>query len=146
MQPFLLLVAGFALLVIPLGWWNALRIALALMFLFTASAHWGRRRADLVRMVPSAFPRPDVMVTVTGVLEIVGAVGLLVAPFAPYAAIGLTLLLVAIFPANVRAAQQQLTIGGRAATPLALRAVIQLIFLAATLAVAFGKTNHGFIL
>jgi uncharacterized membrane protein len=145
MQPFLLLVAVFALLVIPLGWWNALRIALALMFLFTASAHWGGRRADLVRMVPAAFPRPDVMVTVTGVLEIVGAVGLLVAPLAPYTAIGLTLLLVAIFPANVRAAQRQLTIGGRAATPLALRAVIQLIFLAATLAVAVGKTTHGFI-
>ena len=31
------------------------------------------------------------MVTATGVLEIVGAVGLLVAPLAPYAAIGLTL-------------------------------------------------------
>jgi uncharacterized membrane protein len=139
MQPFLLLVAVFALLVVPLGWWNALRIALALMFLFTASAHWGRRRADLVRMVPSAFPRPELMVTVTGVLEIVGAAGLLVAPLARYAAIGLTLLLVAIFPANIRAAQQQLTIGGRAATPLALRAVIQLIFLAATLAVATGS-------
>jgi hypothetical protein len=54
--------------------------------------------------------------------------------------------LVAIFPANVRAAQQQLTIGGRAATPLVLRAVIQLIFLAATLAVAVGKPTHGFIL
>jgi hypothetical protein len=67
MQPLLLLVAVFALLIIPLGWWNALRIALAVMFLFTASAHWGRRRADLVRMVPSAFRRPDVMVTVTGV-------------------------------------------------------------------------------
>jgi len=139
MQPFLLLVASFAVLVFPLGWWNALRIALALMFLFTASAHWGRRRADLVRMVPSAFPRPDVLVTVTGVFEMVGGLGLLVAALAPYAAIGLTLLLVAIFPANVRAAQQRLTIGGRAATPLALRAAIQLILLGATLAVATGS-------
>ena len=136
MQPFLLLVASFALLIFPLGWWSALRVALAVMFLFTASAHWGRRRGDLVRMVPSVFPRPDVLVTVTGVLEIIGALGLLVSSLAPYAAIGLTLLLIAIFPANVRAAQQRLTIGGRAATPLVLRAAIQLIFLAATLTVA----------
>jgi uncharacterized membrane protein len=141
MQPFLLLATLFVLLIIPLGWWNALRIALAVMFLFTASAHWGRRRADLIRMVPSAFPRPDLMVSVTGAFEIVGAVGLLVTPLAPYAAIGLALLLVGIFPANVRAAHQHLTINGRRATPLALRAAIQIIFLAATLAVATGGTK-----
>ena len=97
MQPFLLLATLFVLLIIPLGWWNALRIALAVMFLFTASAHWGRRRADLIRMVPSAFPRPDLMVTVTGAFEIIGAAGLLVTPLARYAAIGLALLVVGIF-------------------------------------------------
>jgi hypothetical protein len=32
-----------------------LRAALALMFALTASAHWGRRRSDLIRMVPLAF-------------------------------------------------------------------------------------------
>jgi uncharacterized membrane protein len=141
MQPFLLLASLFVLLVIPLGWLSALRISLAVMFLFTASAHWGRRRADLIRMVPSAFPRPDLMVTVTGVLEIIGAIGLLVTPLAPYAAIGLTLLLVGIFPANVRAAREDLAIGGRRATPLALRAAIQVIFLAATVAIAAGGLN-----
>jgi uncharacterized membrane protein len=138
MQPFVLLASLFVLLVIPLGWLSALRFALAVMFFFTASAHWGRRRADLIRMVPRAFPRPDLLVTTTGVLEIMGAIGLLVTPLAPYAAIGLTVLLVAIFPANVRAARADLTIGGRRATPLALRATIQIIFLAATLAVAVG--------
>jgi uncharacterized membrane protein len=138
MQPFLLLASLFVLLVIPLGWLSALRVALAVMFLFTASAHWGRRRADLIRMVPPVFPRPELMVTVTGVLEIIGAIGLLITPLAPYAAIGLTMLLVGIFPANIRAAREDLTIGGRRATPLALRAAIQVIFLAATLAVAVG--------
>jgi uncharacterized membrane protein len=138
MQPFLVLASLFAFLLIPLGWWSALRIALAVMFLFTASAHWGRRRADLIRMVPPAFPRPDVMVTLTGVLEIMGAIGLVITPLAPYAAIGLTLLLIGIFPANVRAARQHLTIDGRQATPLILRAAIQIIFLVATLAVTAG--------
>ena len=139
MQPFLLLASLFVLLVIPLGWLSALRVALAVMFLFTASAHWGRRRADLIRMVPPAFPRPDLIVTATGVFEIIGALGLLVTPLASYAAIGLTMLLVGIFPANVRAAREHLLIGGRQATPLALRAAIQIIFLAATAAVAVGS-------
>jgi uncharacterized membrane protein len=123
-------------LLLPLGWWNALRLALAAMFLLTASAHWGRRRDDLIRMVPPAFPRPDLMVTLTGVLELMGAIGLLVTSVAPWAALGLTMLLVAIFPANVRAARERLTIGGRQATPLVLRALIQVVFIAATTTVA----------
>ena len=36
----------------PFGWYTALRLALGWMFLFTASAHWGKRRADLIRMFP----------------------------------------------------------------------------------------------
>jgi hypothetical protein len=50
-----------------------LRAALGMMFLFTASAHWGKRRPDLIRMVPPALPRPDLLVTFTGVLEIAGS-------------------------------------------------------------------------
>src|SRR5580692_461049 len=55
-----------------------LRAALGLMFFLTASAHWGKRRPDLIRMVPSVFPRPDLLVTVTGVLEVLGAIGLFI--------------------------------------------------------------------
>src|SRR5262249_53491432 len=118
MQPFIVLVSVFALLVLPLGWWASLRIALATMFLLTASAHWGRRRADLIRMVPAAFPRPDLLVTFTGICEILGAIGLLIPRLAPVAAIGLALLLLAIFPANVRAAREGIAIAGRPATPM----------------------------
>jgi uncharacterized membrane protein len=138
MQPLIVLVTLFLLLVFPLGWWNALRMALAGMFLLTASAHWGKRRNDLIRMVPAALPRPDVLVTITGICEILGAVGLLIPAVAPVAALGLTLLLVALFPANVRAAKESLTIGGRPATPLPARAAIQIVFLTATTAVMVG--------
>jgi uncharacterized membrane protein len=139
MQPLLVLGSVFMLLLIPFGWWDALRVALAVMFLFTASAHWSRQRPDLIRMVPPAVARPELMVTLTGIFEIMGAVGLLVAPVAPYAALALTLLRVAVFPANVRAARQHLTIGGRRATRLALRAAIQIVFVVATAAVAAGR-------
>jgi hypothetical protein len=32
-------------------------------------------RADLVAMVPSAFPAPGLLVTFTGILELAGALG-----------------------------------------------------------------------
>ena len=64
-------------------WTWCLRGGLALMFLLTASAHWGKRRADLVAMVPGVFPRPDLMVSATGVLEILGAMRLLIPAIAP---------------------------------------------------------------
>jgi uncharacterized membrane protein len=138
MQPLVLLVAVLLLLILPLGWWTALRVALTAMFLLTASAHWGKRRSDLIRMVPAALPRPDLLVNATGICEILGAVGLLISRVAPVAALGLTLLLIAVFPANVRAARQAITIGGRPATPLPARTAIQIVFLTATIAVIVG--------
>jgi hypothetical protein len=74
MVPFLVLVtATLALRAIgaagvpPLdGWTPSLRAGLSLMFLLTASAHWGKRRRDLIAMVPTALPHPDLIVTITG--------------------------------------------------------------------------------
>lgn len=119
------------------SWMMCLRMGLAAMFLFTASAHWGKRRPDLIRMVPPAFPRPDLIVTITGVLEILAAVGLLIPSTTAAAAVGLVALLIAMFPANVRAASRNLTIGGTAATPWPLRLLLQIVFIAALLVAAF---------
>jgi uncharacterized membrane protein len=141
MLPLGVLVVLFLLLAFPLGWQAALRIALAGMFLLTASAHWGRRRPDLIRMVPDSIPRPDLLVTVTGLCEILGAIGLLVPPFTRWAAIGLAVLLIALFPANVRASSEGITIGGKPATPLLARSLIQVVFLMATIAVAIGSNG-----
>jgi uncharacterized membrane protein len=112
------------------GWQPALRDALAIMFLVTASAHWGRGRADLIAMVPPLIPRPDLMVTITGVFEILGAIGLLVPRASRAAAIGLILLLLAVFPANVYAALNDLQLLGKPVTPLAERTAMQIAFLA----------------
>jgi uncharacterized membrane protein len=140
MAPFIVLLALFVVLSllghfhlpVAFGWWTSLRLALAGMFLLTASAHWGKRRPYLVQMVPPVFPRPDLLVTVTGVLEILGAVGLMLPAVAPYAALGLSLMLLAVFPANVHAARNRLTIGGRQVPALLPRTLLQLIFLAAS--------------
>jgi uncharacterized membrane protein len=122
------------------SWTICLRGALALMFLLTLSAHWGKRRPDLIRMVPAAFPRPDLIVTITGVLEILGALGLLFPATASAAAVCLAVLLIALFPANARAVRQRLTIAGEPATPLLLRTLLQIVFIAALIAAGFAES------
>jgi uncharacterized membrane protein len=145
MIPLIALAASFLLFVflgmagIPYfaGYHHALRLALAVMFVLTASAHWGAKRVDLVRMVPPSFKRPELWVTATGILEILGAAGLLIPATVTIAAIGLSLMLIAVFPANARAARLRLTIGGRPVPKLGIRIVIQLIFLACVLIAGF---------
>ena len=118
------------------SWQMSVRAGLAGMLLLTGSAHWGRRRADLMAMVPDRFPRPDLLVTITGALELAGAAGLMISRTAPYAAVCLALLFVAMFPANIKAARRRLTINGQPVTPLPQRTAMQTLFLAAAVAAA----------
>ena len=114
------------------SWTGALRIGLAVMFVFTAASHFHpRTRPDLIRMVPASLPVPALLVTATGVLELLGAVGLLVPQALPAVAYGLMALLVAMFPANVHAEREGLMIAGRRATPLLWRLPLQLFWIAA---------------
>jgi uncharacterized membrane protein len=114
------------------SWTGALRFALAVMFLFTAASHFHpRTRPDLVRMVPSNLPGPGLLVTITGGLEILGAIGLLVPPTVRVAAYGLMALLIALVPANMHAARAQLMVAGRRATPLILRLPLQAFWIGA---------------
>ena len=113
-------------------WQDALRVGLACMFLFTAVSHFHpRTRTELIQMVPPLFPAAAPLVTVTGLLELLGAAGLLLSRTRSVAAYGLVALLVAMFPANVHAARARLQIAGRPASPLALRLPLQLFWIAA---------------
>lgn len=118
----------------PVG---ALRFALAVMFAFTALSHFlPRTRADLLRMVPPALPVPGVLVSVTGILELAGALGLLLPPLVRLAALALAALLVALFPANVHADRGKVQVAGRQAMPLRYRLPLQLFWIAGLLWVA----------
>lgn len=110
-------------------WQDSARCALATMFAFTGVAHFTKLRRDLARMVPLMFPWPMAMVYVAGVLELLGAAGLLLPRFRAVAGLCLIALLVAMFPANMRAAFNHMELGGRPATPLWLRAPMQLLFI-----------------
>lgn len=124
-------------------WPVALRGGLAAMFVLTGVSHFVGMRQDLIDMVPPALPEPGLLVTITGVLELAGAAGLLWRRTAPWAAGGLSALLVAMFPANVYAAVEGLTVGGAPATALVPRTLMQLIFLAATLTVLAHHVRRG---
>ena len=114
------------------SWPAAIRGGLCAMFLVTALAHFNSMRHDLARMVPPIFPRPLAVIYFTGVCEVLGAIGLLLAWARIYAAAGLILFMVAILPANIHAAKAKVTLRGRPATPLIVRIPMQVLFIALT--------------
>jgi len=110
-------------------WQASARYALSVMFVVTGSAHFNRMKHDLERMVPRAFPRPMLIIYITGVLEFLGAAGLLLPKVRGVAGVCLIILLVAMFPANVRAARERLSLRGKPATELWLRLPMQVFFI-----------------
>ncbi|MBI9113403.1 DoxX family protein [Sanguibacter suaedae] len=118
------------------SWSTATAVGVAAMFTLASTAHFRQpRRAGLVAIVPTGVPRPELAVTVTGVLEIVGALGVLVPATRTVAAVCLALLLVAMFPANVRAASGPVH-PSAPTTPLALRTALQVVFITACVVAA----------
>jgi uncharacterized membrane protein len=100
------------------------------MFLFTSTAHFSSMKHDLAAMMPEPLPDGLWIIYLTGVFEIAGAIGLLIPRTRRLAGIGLLLLLVAMFPANVNAALNGIPLGGEPATALWLRTPMQLLFVA----------------
>ena len=115
-------------------WHIALRAALGAMFLLTASAHWGKRRPDLLRMVPQGIGDAGTWVTFTGIAELALAAGLQVPQLAAWAAAAAVMMLCCLFPANLKAARERLAIGGRPVLPALPRLILQLIFIGALIA------------
>jgi uncharacterized membrane protein len=121
------------------GWTAAIAVGLATMFVLTGIAHFAPpMRRDLIAIVPPRLPAPGLLVTVTGVLELLGAAGLLLPATRTAAAWCLLLLMLAMFPANVYASRmpnppQSMT------TRLSVRTATEIVFLAAAVAVAVGS-------
>jgi len=114
------------------SWPAARRAGLAIMLLFTGSAHFNSMRHDLVRMVPPAIPYPMGMIYFTGICEIVGGIGLLVPATRIAATIALIAFFLAILPANIHAAQAGIRLRGKPVTPLVWRIPMQVLFISLT--------------
>ena len=110
-------------------WAASTRVGLAVMLCFTAAAHFNSMRPDMVAMVPSSVPNPEFMVTLTGICEILGAVGLLVPRTRRIAALALIVFMLSVLPANIHAAQAGVTLRGAPAMPIVPRVALQLLFI-----------------
>lgn len=146
MAPLIALVLG-TLAARPAGWlgvdyvddWPAaIAVGLALMFVVTGIAHFvNPLRRDLIAIVPPRLPSPGLLVTTTGVLELLGAVGLLYPPTRAAAAVSLGVMMLAMFPANVYASRMTKPPKSMT-TRLPLRTVEQVVFVGAALVVGLG--------
>ncbi len=88
------------------SWPQAVAVGLAAMFVMTGVAHFvPAMRRDMIAIVPPRLPAPGLLVTITGVLELLGAAGLLYPPTRVAAAVCLFVLMLVMFPANVYAAR-----------------------------------------
>jgi uncharacterized membrane protein len=120
------------------SWTAAIAAGLAAMFVLTGIAHFAPPlRRDLIAIVPPRLPAPAMLVTGTGVLELLGAVGLLLPATRVAAAACLLVLMLAMFPANVYAARMP-NPPKSMTTRLSLRSAVEVVFLAFAVAVAVG--------
>jgi uncharacterized membrane protein len=120
------------------GWPNAIAIGLAAMFVVTGVAHFvNPLRRDMIAIVPPRLPAPALLVTITGVLELLGAVGLLFPPTRVAAAICLFVMMLAMFPANVYASRMP-NPPKSMTTRLDVRTAEQVLYLGAALVIGLG--------
>jgi uncharacterized membrane protein len=121
------------------SWPKAFAVGLAAMFVMTGVAHFvNPLRRDMIAIVPPQLPAPGVLVTITGVLELLGAAGLLYPPTRIAAAVCLFLLMLVMFPANVYAARMP-NPPKSMASRLDVRTVEEIVYLAAAVVVGLGS-------
>ena len=120
------------------SWPRAIAVGLAAMFLLTGVAHFVQPlRGDMIAIVPPRLPAPALLVTITGVLELLGAFGLLIPATRVAAAVCLFLLMLAMFPANVYAARMP-NPPKSMTSRLSVRTAEEAVYLAAAVVVAVG--------
>lgn len=106
------------------------KAGLTLLLLVTGSAHFAQTAA-MASMLPPWVPYRVPIVHVTGVFELMGAIGIWVPAVARLTGLCLIVMLIGILPANVYAALNRLPFGGHDAGPayLLVRVPFQLLLI-----------------
>ena len=81
----------------PLPWHLYL---MAILYFFAGLNHF-RNPKMYIRIIPSFFPKPQLLNSISGLAEILLAIALCIPFLTHYASIGIILLLIAVFPANI---------------------------------------------
>jgi uncharacterized membrane protein len=92
-------------------------------------------------IIPPAFPARTLMVVLTGVLEIAGAIGLFVPRLRRPAALWIAVMMVAVFPANIYAAGK--VVDGLQFPGVALRTAMQIVYIVLVLLAGYGFPRLG---
>jgi uncharacterized membrane protein len=121
------------------SWPQAFAVGLAAMFVMTGIAHFvNPLRRDMIAIVPPQLPAAGLLVTLTGVLELMGAAGLLYPPTRVAAAACLFVLMLVMFPANIYAARMP-NPPKSMTSRLDVRTVEEVVYLAAAVVVGLGS-------
>jgi uncharacterized membrane protein len=95
------------------------RVGLSLFFLFTSLGHFIRTE-EMAAMLPPAIPYRGELIYLTGVLELLGAVGVWIPGLMRVTGVCLILMLAGILPANIYSAMNHVEFGGHGAGPVYL--------------------------
>jgi len=119
------------------------RIAISIMLLFTAMAHFAFTKG-MSLMLPAFIPYKVEIVYLTGIIEIIAAIGIVIPGFRLITAWLLIAFFILIIPANITAAIKQVnyqkgTYDGSGLTYLWFRIPLQLLFVAWTYLSAIKK-------
>lgn len=87
------------------------RLVLAAAYLVAGIAHL-TRPAGFLAITPHWVPAPELVVALTGVAELAGAIGLMIPRLRGAAGIGLALYALCVWPANINHALNDIPLGG----------------------------------
>ena len=107
------------------------RVILALVMIWVGCLHF-LHPEPFIGIVPKFLPLPRALVLVSGFFEVLGGLGLLLPFVRKPAAIGLIALYIAVFPANISMALNDVPINGQHFSPLLLwlRLPLQFVLIA----------------
>jgi len=114
MKPLIVLLSSFVIALFALygiehhwEWMLAGNISMSVMLLFTAIGHFALKES-MAKMLPPSIPYRHQIILVTGFLEMLGAIGLVITPTRTLTAVVLLVFFVLILPANIYATTQKL--------------------------------------
>lgn len=107
------------------------RIILSCLFLLAGTLHFVYPD-NFLSIMPPLLPAPIVFVYLSGFFELLGGAGLLIVRFRKIAAYGLIVLLIAVLPANIYMAVENVQVGGILGNPIVqwLRIPFQAVLIA----------------
>jgi uncharacterized membrane protein len=104
------------------------QLAIALVFAFTGLGHF-IKQDEMMAMLPPSLPARRIAVLLSGVVELIFAVTVMIPTYSKITGIAICVFLVLVMPVNVYSALKRVSFGGHGAGPKYLWVRIPLQFL-----------------